>query len=349
MRKNLFIFNSKYLPAGLLFCVLLVLSFELFNAIFDDHFYSARIRHTVAASKVGFEALRMKVKNEFSQTSGNRFDVLVMGDCYNIVGVIPRIIETETELSTFNFSTHLAQTVLASYVMLENYLRENATKPKFLILGFLPITLGSSTELGYLYEFKDGNMAVLKKEFGLRQAIRFSIPSLKHQSFWKEFVNNPLSVRLSTKAEIDDFIETVYLDSGYYAWRANAVYRGSMKETDAPLYEFKVSDFSFRYLMRILDLAEVNNIKVIYIFPTHPPDVYQAHLQQGLVNLYEDFLESLIKKYPGMTLVKPQHVLNDKSMYINWSHLNSKGAAELSNFLAFKLNEMIHNSKLRSV
>ena len=90
--KNSSIFNSKKLPFGFLLALLMILIFESLNVLFDDYFY-----------RPPYDGLRIKVKNELSVNPKNKFDFLILGDCYPLIGIIPKIIEDRTGLTGFNF------------------------------------------------------------------------------------------------------------------------------------------------------------------------------------------------------------------------------------------------------
>lgn len=333
--KSSFTFSFNKLPKDFLLLVVLIVIFEVMNMLFDDHFYSPP-----------FYGLRMKIKNELSLNKKNHFDILIFGDSYNIAGINSNTIEQNTGLSCYNFSTHIWQTILASFCMFNNYLKTCTKKPKFIIIGFIPksclITKNDVVKnyVPYLYDFTKGNMSVLNKEFGVIQVLKFLIPSLKHQYYFKSFFETPYFLRvrkIQSRRQIDSFIQQVSADKGYYAWHGDEVFDGTI-DNDASYSGFTISDFFNKYLRLIFDLAKNNNIKLVYLIPTSSPDYYNLWVKEGVMRKYSDFIFSLKKEYPNLIIVDPQFIVNKKELYADASHLNRNGARLLSNFLSEKIN-----------
>lgn len=339
VEKSSYISNSKRLPRHFLAALAMIFLFESTNVYFDNYFYM-----------YPFEGLRMKIKNEVSQSRGSHFDILVFGDCYNLTGVMPRTIEKETGLVCYNFSTHFIQTIFPSYCMLKNYLVAPSRRPRYIIIGFLATSLAVTKEnikkesLPHLYEFVKGNEAMFLKEFGIGQALNLLTPSLKHQYFFNDFLKNLMSFsRVRGKREIDDFIKSVYNDGGYYAWRSNDAYREAISDDKNPT-DFSVSPFFTKYFNKFLELAKKNNITVIYLMPSTTLDWQERDRRYGVPAKYEIFLNSLKKDYPDLIILKPQHLLNEKALYVDQRHLNGRGALDLSEFIARKINELSASS-----
>ena len=307
--------------------------FEAGNIFFDNYFY---------VSDPLFSGLRNKIKNELSQTTRNNFDILILGDCFNNTGIVPKIIYERTRLSSYNFSHFATHSTLISYCLFRNYLRLCTEKPKYIIIGFLPKSLEISNNniaLSYLYDYKKGNMGVFTDEFGFFRAIRFVMPSLKHQYFFKQMLISPLSIKIPSKKQIVNVITKSYHNYGYYGGVADEVYEQEA-EDGGSYQKFTVTPFSYKYIKKILDLAEKNNIKVIYSIPTTPPDWYRLDEKYGIAEQYNNFVNLLKKEYPELIIVKPQHFINKKDAYRDQHHLNGKGAHLLSNILSNKINEL---------
>lgn len=320
------------MPRSLLAALFLALVFEAGNVMLDDRFYSPP-----------FEGLRMKIKNRVALTGGGSFDVIVLGDSYCISGIIPADIEKGTGLSCFNFSTHGRQTVLASYGMMKNYLKRCSRKPEYLVIGFLPQVCGHTRQkiekeyLPYMYDLKDGNMTIFFAEFGWAQGMKFLIPSLKHQAFFKRLLARPFSTRLAARGGIEKFALGVAAERGYYAWRPSEKHRNAPGSDKTP-YRFRASPFFRKYLYAILDLAAENDIRVIYVIPTKRPEWYRIREKQGVVKEYGEFVEEIKAEYPGITVLDPQTKLDHKDFYVNRDHLNGRGARVLSKLVAERIS-----------
>lgn len=337
VEKHSFTLNFKRLPIGFLLALVLIALFEVCNVISDDYFYYAP-----------FDGFRIKIKNELSQSGGHSFDILAVGDCYGIVGIMPAIMESETGLTCFNFSTHRNQTILASYCLLKNYLERCFKRPKYIIVSFLYLTMRDNRDmvkLAFFYDYLRGNLGPIIKEFGIEQCIKFLIPSLKHQDLLAAYTQDPRSIDFPGKMTLDEFRKRViYFDKGYYPRNSERIFRGN---NGAPvLPDFSISPFFRKYLDKILDLAQRNNIRVIYLVPTVPFEEEQPHTKYTDINDYNDYTQLLKKKYPDLIILSPQDILHQKDLYRDAVHLNEKGARILSLYLAQKINRLKENGRL---
>ena len=168
MERNSSISSSKKWPAGCLVGIFLISVFGALMVHFDNYIYISP-----------YLGLRMKMKNEMCQTRGNEYDVLALGDCYNLVGIDFKVIDEKTGLAGFNFATHAMETILAAYCMFDNYIKYNEKKPDVLVLGFIPrncaVTLEKIKEVNivHLYNFGKGNLGLFLREFGLKHTVKF--------------------------------------------------------------------------------------------------------------------------------------------------------------------------------
>jgi hypothetical protein len=104
---------------------------------------------------------------------------------------------------------------------------------------------------------------------------------------------------------------------------------------EANYYEFKIKKIMILSLYKILDIAENNNISVI--FNSMPMNVSSFNnLKPRYVNGYNTFFEKIEKKYPTVTF-DYQLYPYDNSFFGDNSHLNIKGASRYSRELSKKL------------
>lgn len=303
--------------------LLLIVLFEMSIAILDDRMYPPP-----------FDGLRMKIKNRVAQRSGQDYDILILGDCFNIHGVDPLRLEDKTGLSTYNFATHAAQTVFADYVMLKNYLARNKP-PRFIILHYLPESLVYDRDLvlkesvPHLFEFIGGNQPEFAREFGWPRTIQFMLPSLKQQAFLTRHIRER---GLQTTERITNFQQFVYDTRGYYK-PGKIVFRPQMYIDDRR-YRKPVSPLFDKYLRKVLDLAAENDITVIYTMLTAPPQVYAMYTRAGMTQRYYEYFNGIRKEYPNIQFFNPRELLKDNRWYLDTTHLNRAGAARFTDFLA---------------
>ena len=319
--------------------LLIIIAFESMNALFDDHFYQAP-----------YDGLRVKLKNELSLDPKNKLDFIVLGDCYPLIGIIPKIIEGRSGLHGFNFSTHLAYSIFSSYCFLKNYLGHCAQNPRYIILSFLPESCRltkkeiEQDDFAYFYDFSKHNAISFIREFGLPKSIPLMVPSLKHQYLFK----NPLEsipvfksmIKDSNKA--DEYIEQVKADKGRSDLVEDNIFI-TFPVKNKLLEKFQISEFFDSNLRSMLDLAKRDNITVIYIIPTRPAETYKAEMSSGTAQAYLDYLRSLQIKYPGLIVLSPQKDFDQVFSYSGDLHLNFWGSMSLSGVVAGKIRELQNN------
>jgi hypothetical protein len=329
--KNSSIFNFKRLPIALILTVISIIGIETVLSSFEDYMYSLH-----------YDGLRMKVKNDFSQFYSESDDILILGDCYNLIGVIPDTIEKKTHLKCFNLSHHRVQTVAASYLLLENYLKTRDRKPSYIIMGYSHLSIADETpDLRYLYDFSRGNRIAFAREFGLVHMCKSLFISIRKQGFFKKAISHPYSVFNSGLVDKNDFInQVIYQDKGYYAWYADRVYTGweCPGWEDEDFKKFHISSFFKRYFEKINRLAMENNIKVIYVIPVLAPTIWNSFYNEAYEDYYEYFKSFQENKNPNLLILNPQSHLNENLLFSDCGHLNRKGAGELSNYLADVIN-----------
>lgn len=332
MANNSSTFNFKKLPLGFLLALLLIASFELANALLDNYFYQPP-----------YDGLRIKFKNELSMNSKNKYDFLILGDCYPLIGIIPKIIQDRTGLTGFNFSTHVVYSIFSSYCYFKNYLAHCAKKPKYVLVSYLPVSCALTHQdiekdsLGVFYDFKDHNEVTFFKEFGLK-AFPLMFSSLKHAYLYKDpdnilpFVQSIPDNR--TKADL--FMQKVLTDNGRDNLVEDNIYLTFKDNEDYK--PFEVSPFFDKYLRAILDLARTNHIQVIYVVPSHAAEVYKKQKAWGNTDKYLQYLANLQKENPNLVILNPQNDFDQTFSYSGEFHLNFWGAMNLSSDLARELS-----------
>ncbi len=337
------------LPLGFLLTLSLVLSFEFFNSSLDNYFYSP----SVEGIATPFEGLRLKIKNDVSRSGEDDFDVVIVGDSNSHVSIIPGVIEEETGLSSFNFSTYGAQGTIGSYWLFRNLINAGHEPPDYLVVGFSPFLTDvypnefPDNALTNLFDLRKGNIAVFFEEFGVAKGIKFLFPSLKHQGRFKEFLKSPLSFEIPDKAQLSGFIEQVHMDKGHYPERADESYPKESKMSGyekffdyVDLDHFYMAPFYSKYFRKMLDLAEANDVTIILYVPVIASYLYSEIEGADSLKQYDEFIDKLKKEYKDLYIVKAQNAVNEDDMYMDIYHLNAKGGAVLSSYLSDAINDI---------
>jgi len=339
--------NFKKLPKGFLLSLIFIFIFELLNSYFDNYFYDLE----------NHSGLTIKIKNDIAQNKDINFDILILGDSHTHFGIKPQIVEDITGLSCFNFSLFSPQGIFGSYAVFKNYVKSHPIKPKYVIIGHVPFTmypmdksvLNKSGIFG-LVDLKKGNLKTFFKEFGIAQGIKFLIPSLKHQEHFKNLFKNPLFLNISKNTLINDIVKEIYLNKGFHLKKKQIFVSEETKMREYKIFfenndlnNFKISPFSYKYLIKILELAQKNKITPIYYVPALPPYVYERLEKYIYMKQHDDFINSLKRDYPDLIILKSQQVLNEDDMYLDMYHLSEKGVMALSNFIAQEINVLNKN------
>jgi len=330
--KNLSIFNFKKWPKSFLLSLGVILCVEW-----------AVYKHDIFLYPVPSENLRMNLKNKISQSEEREFDILILGDCFNIMAYDPNLIEEDLNFTVFNFSTFVGQTIMASFLMLHNYIKFHENPPQLVVLGYIPSLLAidkafiQDSHMMHLYDFQTGNIRALSREFGMAQGFKFMIPSLKHQEYFK------LMKQWPNKRRTNEFINSFYKNKGYYPWRADEMINVNFPDqTNMEGQVFQLSFFAQNYLKKILDLTITHNIPVLYVVPPDLPEDentsnWEKRRKSSILQIY-----LLKKSYHNLMVRDPQHIIKSEH-FIDRTHLNKKGTEVMSKYLAKEINQVIKN------
>lgn len=317
MAKNSSTSNFNRWPWAFLIALAVIVVIECLVVRFDDHFYYPP-----------FNNLRMKVKNDIAQDPSRHYDVLVLGDSYNLTALDPAKMTAGTDLSAFNFSTFAVNSVITSYVLLKHSLEKEGPKPRVVIIGYLDYIPQMSRDYIYkmyahtLYDFKKGNIGIFTAEFGPAMGLKFLIPTLKHQGYFL------LNAKPTPLARIREVTQSVYDKRGLYEWHADRVFDGNIDyiNTDDAFY---VTPYFEKYLRKILTLAAGADIKVLYLMPTVVPELDARLTAAGRRAAYMAYLRGLQEEFPNMEIMYPALLLSDPQLYTDQDHLNAQGSAVL--------------------
>lgn len=301
-----------------------ILLFEGANVAIDNRLYLYR-KADGPGDLLGF---KVRLKHDYARDSDATYAIAVIGDCYPSTGIKPSVIEAESGLTCFNFATCQMLGVISAYSMVKRICDAPKPPPQYLIVGFIPDTLAQDgIDPNLFYELKQGNTDVLLPEFGWAQCLKFQVPSLKHQFFFR----NCISIKIPSAENIEDARSQVAYDKGYMPWWTGAEYDG--KVTDEFRTPFTVTPRAHAYLEKILALADEHEMRVIYLIPTNPPDWFEFHTRSGKTRAYYDYLETLKNAHPRLILLHPQRLLDRKELYADRLHTNGVGTATLSRFI----------------
>ena len=105
--------------------------------------------------------------------------------------------------------------------------------------------------------------------------------------------------------------------------------------------EAKVSPLNQHYIDKFMKLADDHGVKVFWILPPHMPAL-QAHIDKnGYDAQHTEIVRSMMKRYPGLTVVDGRRSGFDPGVFIDTHHLAFSGAHNYSEELAVVLRDRL--------
>ncbi len=317
MEKNSSTFNFKRWPKAFLIALIVVCIVEMLVLRYDEYFYYPP-----------FNNLRMKVKNDIALSPARIFDAVILGDSYLLTGLDPRPIQDQTNLRVFNYSTFAVNSILSSYLLFRNQVSKEASRPQYLILGYLDYVPQFDrdtilSKYGHtLFDFKRGNIGLLSREFGIVTGLKLMIPSLKHQGY---FLVMSKPTPLSTIRQVE---RSVYDQHGYYEWHVDRAFDGHYGYENDQV-EFAVTPFFDKHVRQILSLAQQHQMRVLYIIPSVVPQLDDRLKKAGRRAAYRDYILSLQRDFPNVEIYEAQKDFSEEGLYTDQDHLNQRGGEKL--------------------
>jgi len=310
MRKNIFIFNFKNIPAGLLALLLLFI-------ITESALYSMR------ADLIDDYWNKFIINEHMLIEQPKDYDYLIIGDSLQKTGITPATISDKILNLGLPGSKPLGQ-----FLLLKRYLGYHKA-PKVVFLYIDP---------EYSYE---SMLVILRYFVSMPEFISIfkDLTWAERQAFLTRYFVSLDTRNINREAKLahrdrymhpnSAFIESMKGNQGYMSSpRAdNAIgddYFSSHKER----YQDKVS-FTKRdekYLDKLIALADSHNIKVVFLNHILPDGLYDTFEKTGFNSNYLSFIDRLRSRYPGVYFVKDPLLTFENRYFGDMSHLNGEGA-----------------------
>lgn len=272
--------------------------------------------------------------------------LLCFGDSLVKFGVLPRVIQDQTDARVYNMSLCGGQAT-SSYFLLRRAIEAKA-RPTTVLVDYAPHLLmaGPSHNLRQWPEFlslSEGielGLAAKHAGFCAELALRWIFPSMKDRDevrggILAAFRGRPASRRDEVLAHCriwDDnlgaelhpdrssFDDEVDLSNPSYFPRNWSCH--------------KVNEY---YIHQFLKLAALNDVQVVWLLPPVAPK-FQAHRDKlGLEARYASFLRPLMTEYPNLTVFDARYSGYDSSLFVDTLHLSRRGADAFSREIATAL------------
>lgn len=329
-------FNFDNFTRALKIFVVLVLCFEAGVSFIPEEL----------SADVGMN-MGMEIKNKRSLDPG-KMDVVVLGDCFFFAGTIPHVLDTELDVSSFNFATNRSQTYLISYLLFKRILNHANNLPRLVIVGvhdtslFWDLSIDKETLRTTILPFFNVSFDLLAelplhlKTFTVLHQIKTMLPSLKKQYLLRE--NWPDLWRNFDSENYFRISESIEKEKGY----ANE----DLGEHPSKAYDFSsvkmdcvfIRELNDKYIRKILDLAQQHGVKAILVSNSYRRDLATYLIRDSNYGFDIRYYEKLRKEYPNVLAVFNMHAaVPDPERYVDETHLDNKGAMLFTRELARRL------------
>ena len=263
-------------------------------------------------------------------------DILFIGSSPVYAGIAPPVIWKETGITSINFGS-TAATAFAGYYQLRFALENN--KPSLVVLDFCGLFQDRRAD-DEVYEpyyrinvdaipdrkLKNEMIQQIVNDNENQDLLTYLFPLLQYHSRWNEL-------------EEEDFVDTKA--AKFKSYKKGAYFRTAISEKefsyDPEMYEQEfdeepISEYSWGYYQKTLDLCAENNIPVAAV--SYPKGTYK-HLIREYKTLERVCAENGLNYYnmsaPAMWEICG---LDTETDFYDSGHLNSSGAVKLSKVLA---------------
>jgi hypothetical protein len=268
-------------------------------------------------------------------------EVLCFGDSLVKYGVLPKVIEARSGLSTFNLATS-GGTITASYFLFKRAL-DSGAKPRAVIVDFAallnndPPGLLNYPELTSYSDCYD--LALTSRDASLSGALVLSklLPSYR----WRFQVQSSIRAAFEGRS---------ISEQNLLRWcRAHWNLSRGANPTAAPRFHHPQEDMMIDwhspkiwiceprdevYINRFLALAESHQITVYWLMPPMAPEIHIRRTARGIDAVYDQFAQTIVARHPNTVILDAQGSGYDDSVHIDHLHLNVRGATVLSDDLA---------------
>ncbi len=283
-----------------------------------------------------------------------QYDVLCLGDSAIKFGVAPTVIEKKSGRSCYNLAV-LAGNPVTSYCLLRQALDAGA-RPSTIVIESLPHVLEldprerSQKRWPRLLEFSDAiELSFRLGEPGLIGP--YAIDRLLLTSRERETLRTGITTALSGES---------WSRRGFFAvhernWNVNhgamilqnlnnvgdpeIVYRENFSQ---PWSAHPINAF---YTTKLLDLAQSRGIRVVWLLPPMDPEVQALCDLRGQNARFEQFVRRSVASRENVVVIDARRSPFERTQFVDWAHLNGKGALILSDALADVLGQPLEGPR----
>lgn len=277
-----------------------------------------------------------------------KIDLIYIGSSISQRAFNPYIIDQSLKTSSFNMGTS-GQSLFETKLGLKEIVLIPTVET--VILGIGHFTLTQERDLNKEMIFNKARIQNKDKKVKITETLKmlFSNEFIKNSRsinyFFQWIYNNvsfkPKSLKKNiiekiTRKKIIDFDKPIYIGKGFGASKLGIDYNKVGNTFSDTIYTKKIDDFNLQMFKEISEFCLKNNINLIIVNTPHT--VYDI-LSYGneyfeTMNYLISFFKELNVPYYDFNLIKPSIFENKEEYFVDYEHLNLKGAEEFSKSFA---------------
>ncbi|SIO62237.1 hypothetical protein SAMN05444166_6987 [Singulisphaera sp. GP187] len=319
--------RGSALPGGLLGMLILMAVVETYVA-----------RHDLDYTRPDFWDWKLTGRN--AQTKTRDCQVLCFGTSRIQQSIVPKVIEHESGLKTWNLGICWGQAP-ASYYLLKRAL-ESGAKPTSILVEYHPTVLtgdpwgakGFWPDLLNFKETLDLAWAARDATFFGATALAHNVPTVKDRSQIQAMVLAALSGKYAsnwgptlTAMRNRNFNRGAFVmpDNGGFHGEIGSIYQDAFFGKP-----WSCTTLNASYIRKFLDLASSRNIQVYWVLPPFAAELQAKREQANNVARYTNFVRGWMAEYPSLTVLDAEYSHFDLNVFFDAAHLNRQGALALS-------------------
>jgi hypothetical protein len=270
-----------------------------------------------------------------------RSDVLCLGDSMVKLGVLPRVLEERLGGSSYNLALFGGQAP-SSFFVLRRAL-ESGAKPRAVVVDFHSNLLAVSPKSTCPYwsdlvdardaldlAWQTRDLALIAAEVGT-----WLLPSYKVRDQIRDGFRSALrGQERAAVAERRTILHNWRVQAGAHMIEHPPRAPERIETNPQKRERWGPHPVNVAYLRRFFDLAARHGVPVFWLVPPTHPDWQLRRERLGAEPTFTAFIHRVQDLYPGVVVVDGRHSGYDRSLFLDATHLNARGARKLSHALA---------------
>lgn len=272
-------------------------------------------------------------------------DVLFLGDSQVKGGLLPSAFESQSRLRAYNLATIGGQPAAALALLRQAI--DSGARPRAVVVGFYPGLLAADSRIN-VRQWPDllgpiGCLDLIRAAgdfpFAAPLLTRSLLPSLRRRD---EIRAAALTLATGTPDAATTkalaYQRNWRLNSGAQALTPNPAFRddpipppgepGSAANRSGG--HWRAKDEHLVHLRKLFTFAASQNISVFWLLPTNSPGLQSFRKTAGLDAAYLRLVTNLQREFSGLTVLDPNSLLTDPSVFSDACHLDHRGALTLT-------------------